>query len=75
MSTLHCTPARPWGVHETVFNDGDCPRCGWSAPGPLQDALLDALEAAEEARARAEALGWEVIDGGGVPEQDGALAA
>lgn len=74
MTVLHCSPQRPWGVHSTVLNDGDCPRCGWVAPGPIQDARLDALESAE-IRARADALGWEVIDGGGVPEEDGVIAA
>jgi hypothetical protein len=74
MTVLRCSPQRPWGVHSIVFNDGDCPRCGWLAPGPIQDAMLDALESAE-VRARADALGWEVIEGGGVPEEDGAIAA
>jgi hypothetical protein len=58
---LNCSSERPWGLHETVRNDGDCPRCGWTAPGPLGDAR----EAAAEALARAEALGWTVHEGGG----------
>jgi hypothetical protein len=45
-------------------NDEDCPRCGWTAPGPLGDARAEAEEAVVEARARAEALGWRAIDGG-----------
>ena len=72
---LQCSSSRPWGVHATVRNDQDCPRCGWTAPGPRSDARLEAQAAVEDARARAELLGWEVIDGG--PEADGgeALAA
>jgi hypothetical protein len=54
---LLCSNERPWGVHEAVRNDGDCPRCGWTAPGPLGDALADALE---EARAQAAGPGWTV---------------
>jgi hypothetical protein len=50
-------------VHAAVRNDGDCARCGWTAPGPLGDARCDAREALEGALARAEALGWDVIDG------------
>jgi hypothetical protein len=41
---LECSPRRPWGVHETVRNDAECPRCGWVAPGPVGDALA-AVEA------------------------------
>jgi hypothetical protein len=70
---LECSIERPWGVHEAVRNDGDCPRCGWTAPGPIGDARCDALEAELEARARAEALGWDVIDGDGGADE--ALAA
>jgi hypothetical protein len=36
-----------------VHNDEDCPRCGWTAPGPKGDAL----EAAEAARAWLAELG------------------
>jgi phosphoglycolate phosphatase-like HAD superfamily hydrolase len=46
-----------------VFNDEDCPRCGWTAPGPVGDARDDAL-AAEAAMIAAEGLGWVVLDGG-----------
>jgi hypothetical protein len=63
--TLHCTADRPWGIHETVSNDGDCARCGWTAPGPKQDALLDAICEAEERawlRARAAELGLLVLE-------------
>lgn len=69
---LECGPERPWGVHAPVRNDADCPRCGWTAPGPAGDALLEAEEAAAEALARAEAMGWEAIDRDG---EERALAA
>jgi hypothetical protein len=76
---LLCSSERPWGVHVPVRNDRTCARCGWTAPGPRGDALLDAAEAAEEAWARAEAMGWDVIDGGADGDFDGdgdeALAA
>ncbi|HEY0411627.1 MAG TPA: hypothetical protein VGD66_00620 [Allosphingosinicella sp.] len=62
---LECSRERPWGVHAELLNDADCPRCGWTAPGPAGDALLELRDAVEEARARAGALGWEPIDGGG----------
>ena len=76
LNPFHCSPDRPWGIHPTIYNDSACSRCGWTAPGPIGDARLDAIEAAEEARLRAEALGWEVIEGGGdVPGRDDALAA
>jgi hypothetical protein len=55
-----CSSERPWGVHAAVRSDEDCPRCGWTAPGPLGDAL----EAAGAGRARAAELGWTVHDGG-----------
>lgn len=61
---LECSVERPWGVHEAVANDAACPRCGWTAPGPAGDARAEALEAVEEALKRAEAMGWDVIDGG-----------
>jgi len=54
-----CTTARPWGLHAPLRNDEACPRCGWTAPGPLGDAR----EAAAEALARAAGLGWTVHDG------------
>jgi hypothetical protein len=59
--SLTCSPARPWGLHPPVRNDAPCRRCGWIAPGPISDALDEAREAAEaaaEALARAEQLGW-----------------
>ena len=59
----NCSKNRPWGIHPVLRSDEDCPRCGWTAPGPLGDALADA-------QARAAELGWRVHDGGG-----GALAA
>jgi hypothetical protein len=68
MIMLECSTDRPWGIHANVRNDEDCPRCGWTAPGPKGDAVLDAVYAAEEAqwlRGRAAAMGWTVIEGGG----------
>jgi hypothetical protein len=61
---VQCSKLRPWGIHPPVRNDEDCPRCGWTAPGPLGDAR----EAAAGARGRAASLGWSVIDGGTAPE-------
>jgi len=57
MSAFHCSPATPWGIHPEVRNDEDCPRCGWTAPGPRGDAK------AQDARLAA-GLGWSVIAGG-----------
>jgi hypothetical protein len=54
---MHCSPDRPWGIHPAVRSDEDCPRCGWTAPGPLGDARTEALEAAA-------ALGWTLHEGG-----------
>jgi hypothetical protein len=34
---LTCSTDRPWGLHAPVRSDEDCPRCGWTAPGPLGD--------------------------------------
>ncbi len=69
MWIVECTPERPWGIHPRVRNDEDCPRCGWTAPGPLGDARADAEDiAAAQMQARANELGWE----GG---EDAALAA
>jgi hypothetical protein len=65
--SFECTPERPWGIHPVVANDEDCPRCGWTAPGPIGDALAAAEE--EAALARAAELGWKVI-AGAVPEGD-----
>jgi hypothetical protein len=61
---LICTPDRPWGIHSTLRSDEDCPRCGWTAPGPVGDALADALAAAAEARAWAAEFGVTVRGGG-----------
>jgi len=72
---LECSIDRPWGVHEAVRNDGDCPRCGWTAPGPIGDARCEDRFALEGALARAEALGWDVIDGDCDGSPDAALAA
>jgi hypothetical protein len=61
---LSCSPDRPWGIHLRLHSDEDCPRCGWTAPGPkgdaLADALADALYAAKVEEMAAE-LGWTVI--------------
>ena len=79
MWIIECSPARPWGIHPRLRNDEDCPRCGWSAPGPLSDARADAREIAEaEALAHANELGWVLLDGGAGPADTGgdeALAA
>jgi hypothetical protein len=72
---IECSIARPWGFHSGVRNDEDCPRCGWTAPGPQSDARAEAEEAAVEAWVRAEALGWDVIDGAGPGGDEAALAA
>ena len=58
MSKFECSSEKPFGIHLHVRNDEDCPRCGWTAPGPKSDAL-----AAQQAQAAAH--GWSVIDGGG----------
>jgi hypothetical protein len=64
----HCSSDRPWGIHASVRNDEDCPRCGWTAPGPIGDARADMLEAAfETAAGRACLLGWTVHQGGAEP--------
>jgi hypothetical protein len=60
---LTCSTDRPWGVHVVVRSDEDCPRCGWTAPGPKGDALADAVEAAAEARAWAAEYGCIAGDG------------
>ena len=62
---VECSTERPWGVHVDLRNDSDCPRCGWTAPGPRGDALLDAAYEARERewlRARAAELGWIVLE-------------
>lgn len=70
--SFECRPERPWGIHPIVFNDKDCPRCGWTAPGPAGDARAEA----EAALALAGEPGWAMIEAG-VPQGDGeaALAA
>jgi hypothetical protein len=35
---LTCSTDRPWGLHAPLHSDEDCPRWGWTAPGPLGDA-------------------------------------
>jgi len=67
--SFECRPERPWGIHPVIFNDAECPRCGWLAPGPVGDARAEA----EEALAQARELAWTVLEGG-VPEGDGAAA-
>ena len=65
---LECSAQRPWGLHPDVRNDGDCPRCGWTAPGPKAYAVLDAIQDAEERewlRTRAAELGLIVLDAPG----------
>ena len=56
MSKIECSQSKPWGIHLSVRNDGDCPRCGWTAPGPRGDAA---------AAARALTLGGLVLIAGG----------
>jgi hypothetical protein len=63
---FQCSIEKPWGVHSGLRNDQDCPRCGWTAPGPKADALLDAIYEAEERewlRTRAAELGWTLSEG------------
>ena len=67
---LTCSTERPWGLHPALRSDEDCPRCGWTAPGPKGDALADALEMAQ-AHGQPVAPGWTVHGGGPA----GALAA
>ena len=50
---LTCSIGRPWGVHPVLRSDEDCPRCGWTAPGPIGDARADALDAANDRGAEA----------------------
>jgi hypothetical protein len=73
--SFECTPERPWGIHPAVANDEDCRRCGWTAPGPIGDALAEAEEAA--VLARAVELGWSLVAGGAVPlgDESEAIAA
>jgi len=72
---LTCSPERPWGVHSGVRSDGECPRCGWTAPGPVSDARAEAEEAAAAAPAPSRRLDWAVIGGGPGDETAPALAA
>ena len=76
---LECSVERPWGVHSVVLNDKECPRCGWTAPGPKSDAV-DAAAAEADARERigawAAELGLELVGYGIVASgEDEALAA
>lgn len=57
---LTCSTDRPWGLHAPLRSDEDCPRCGWTAPGPLGDARAAAIEARS---ARACGLGWTLHEG------------
>jgi hypothetical protein len=66
---FQCSTQRPWGIHPIVRNDADCPRCGWTAPGPIGDARDD-LEAAQQAFAAGAELGWIVFDGGHLSPED-----
>ena len=61
MQRFECSPRTPWGIHASVRNDEDCPRCGWTAPGPRGDARRDAAEAGA---ALAAEHGWTLIEGG-----------
>lgn len=66
--SFHCSVEKPWGIHAQVRNDTECPRCGWTAPGPIGDARADA----ELALAQASELGWVIYDN---DQEDPALAA
>ena len=57
MKRFECSPVTPWGIHQAVRNDENCPRCGWTAPGPKGDARADAAALAAE-------HGWTLIEGG-----------
>ncbi len=57
MTSLQCSKAKPWGMHQSVRNDEDCPRCGWTAPGPKSEAVAVAQRPAA-------AQGWSLIQGG-----------
>ena len=62
---LICSTDRPWGIHPVLRSDEDCPRCGWTAPGPRGDALADArATTAQEADALASELSWWTDRGG-----------
>jgi len=63
--SFQCSSERPWGIHLPVRNDEDCSRCGWTAPGPLSDAVTDAIAAAEEAVAQVATRFWVVTDDDG----------
>jgi hypothetical protein len=58
---FECSPAAPWGIHPPVRNDEDCPRCGWTAPGPRSDARAASVRLAAAIAAE---HGWAVIEGG-----------
>ena len=73
--TFQCSIEKPWGIHEPVRNDENCPRCGWTAPGPIGDAVADAIAAAEEAFALSVGRCWVVQDDHGESDEGQALAA
>jgi hypothetical protein len=67
MWIIECSPERPWGIHPRVPNDAQCPRCGWTAPGPIGDASAEAAS-----------RGWSVLENEAAKdrvEADEALAA
>ncbi|HEY0028975.1 MAG TPA: hypothetical protein VGC35_14005 [Allosphingosinicella sp.] len=72
---FQCSSERPWGIHLPVRNDEDCPRCGWTAPGPAGDAVADAIAAARNAFAVAPDYFWLVSGGVQTPNEGQALAA
>jgi hypothetical protein len=73
--SFECSVDKPWGIHPIVRNDQDCPRCGWTAPGPIGDAVADAIEAAaDEAFALAAERLW-VVQAGQAPDEEQPLAA
>ncbi|HWH21985.1 MAG TPA: hypothetical protein VNT25_01660 [Allosphingosinicella sp.] len=56
MSPFHCSVEKPWGIHQSVRNDEQCPRCGWLAPGatltpPLPRPMLRSVAFEPEALA------------------------
>ncbi len=74
--SFECSAERPWGIHPVVRNDAECPRCGWTAPGPIGDAVADAIAVAEEqAFAVSTERFWVVHSGGQTPDGGRALAA
>ena len=75
MQGFECSPERPWGIHPPVRNDEPCGRCGWTAPGPISNALEDARDAMAEAIRLAAARGWRVQSGAIDRDPGEALAA